>query len=118
MKWNKILETMNDNILDITKNAILDIIVPLQNEGVQSLGINQIIAILKDNPDLSGTNIDQNLIKSAIDGMDGLSVSTDASGDLNLNIQTIDDVSPTPEVDNSDQKKVDDAALRAAKKDW
>lgn len=118
MKWNNLLEAINDNIVQNTKNAILDMIVPLQNEGVQSLGINQVISILKDNPDLDGYNIDANLIQQAIDGVYGLSISTDASGDLNLNIGTIEDVSPYMDIDDSDEKKVNDAAVRAAKADW
>lgn len=118
MKWNTILETMNNDIVQTAKNAILDMIVPLQNEGVQSLGINQIISMLKGNPDLNGVNVDSNLIQQAIDGVDGLSISTDASGDLNLNIGSINDVSPQSTIDDSDEKKVNDAAVRSAKADW
>lgn len=118
MKWNNIVEAMNTNIVDIAKNSILDMIVPLQNEGVQSLGVNQVIASLRNNPDMDGINIDNNLIQNAIDGVDGLSLSTDASGDLNLNIGTTSDVSPQTEISTSSEKRVNDAAVRAAKKDF
>lgn len=118
MKWESIIETMENNVLETAKNAIMDIVVPLQNEGVQNLGINQLISLLQDNQDLSGVAVDVNLIQNAIDGLDGLSVSTDASGDLNLNIDTVDDVSPQKPTDASDAKKVNDAAVRSAKKDW
>ena len=119
MKWERLIMEMENNVISIAQNAILDMITPLRSEGVSSIGINQVVSTLKMNPDLSSVNVDSNLIQTAIDGMDGLSVSTDAGGDLNLNIGSISDVSPDSlkEPDSSSMNKVDAAASRAAKKD-
>ncbi|AXH72777.1 MAG: hypothetical protein [Caudoviricetes sp.] len=107
-----------NNPLELAKNSILDMITPLRSRGVTEIPVQKAIDFLNNNPDIQGIDIDSNFIQNAIDGIDGISIMTNANGDSVLKLESLNNVSPQgSEPNEKSADKVNAAAVRAAKSD-
>lgn len=110
-----LLEDDGINPVDLAKNDILDMLTPLNSQGVNSITVSQVIDELKTDPDLQNLNIDRNFVEQAISGLNDVEMQTNSAGVLCLMLSTNDDgTTATPTQQAQNQSKVDDAATRTA----
>lgn len=108
----------DNNPLDMARNSILDMITPLRSRGVTEIDIQDVVDFLNSNPDIQGIDIDSNFIENAIEGIDGVSIMTNANGDSVLKLESMNNVSPQGSPPNEKSAdRVNAAAVRAAKND-
>lgn len=112
MRYIELLNEDENNPIDIAKSDILDLVVSLKAQNINSITVNQVIQNLQGDSRLSSVDIDQNFIDQAIEDIDGVEMMTNSAGVLCLNIS--DTSSPKPRSDNA--SKVDAMATNAAKK--
>lgn len=109
MRYYELIKEDDVNPLDSAKQDIMDFIIPLKTQGINSATVNQVIDYLKSDPDLSGINIDNNFLQQVIDGINGVSLQTNSAGILCLIID-MDNQSEVPKEKKSSESKVDDMA--------
>lgn len=117
MRWNEIVME-EAGVMAQAKDFILDIIVPLKSQGVDSITVQQVIDQLAANPDFEGTRIDAEFVSKAISGTNDLKI--DINPETSKQTIFIDNPSPGRTVDNQqaqkDAKRIRGAALRALNK--
>lgn len=112
MRYIELIKEDDSNPIDIAKSDILDLVVSLKAQKINSITMNQVIQNLQGDSRLSSIDIDQNFIDQAIGNIDGVEMMTNSAGVMCLNIS--DTSSPKPRNDNA--SKVDAMATNAAKK--
>ena len=117
MRWHEIISEEQD-FEDQVKNAILDMVTPLRGQGVTSLSMNQLLDQIKSDPDVIGMDLTPDFISSLVNKIPGFSVHTDSNGQLIVDMEKANDGDDTLQSkQDSNDKKVDDAAMRQAIKD-
>jgi hypothetical protein len=114
MRWHEIIEA--SDVLEQTRDLILDMLAPLQSQHVKSVLVKQVIQNISGDPDLSGINVTPDMIKDALEDVDGFSVETNAHGQLVIQM-TDTQAADAPLTPNKDKSKVDKAALRTVNRD-
>lgn len=114
MRWSEVINEVL-NPVQMAKGAILDIVASLKAQGVTSITVEQVIQLIRDNPEFDGMAIEGDLINTAINGVDGLKVEPDPeTGKLSI---MIDNPTAGRQVDQKqaekDDKAIKSAALRA-----
>ncbi len=100
-------------------NSILNIVTPLQSQGITSITFDQIKSQLQNDPDFVGIDITDDLISQAIQDINGMNAEPDTANNGKMTI-TFDSGSQSPgQLAQTDQgeKTVDQAATRQATKD-
>ena len=117
MRWSEIvIEELS--MVDLARSSIMDIIAPLKAQKVEQITVDQILDQLRANPDFESTDLEADLVMSALKGVEDLKIETDPnSGKMTVFIGGI----PSSRQVDSDQAEKDEqnirkAALRAIKK--
>ena len=110
MRWNEIINEVL-NPVQIAKGAIMDIVAGLKAQGVQSITVDQVIELIRNNPDFEGTTIEGDLINAAVKDVDGVSVQPDP--ETNKLSVMIDNPTAGRQVDQKQAEK-DDKAIKSA----
>ena|ERR1700691_4656170 len=113
MRWCEIKEGLD--VLNNTRDSILDMLTPLQSQGVNKITMKQVIDQISTNPDISGLDITSDLIKDSLSGIKGFNIHTDSNGN-----EIIDLSNGNQEDSKKSNKKdqaVDKAAMRHIKKE-
>jgi hypothetical protein len=110
MRWNEIVvEDMG--VLDVAKNAILDVVASLKAQGAETITVQQVVDLLSANPDLEGTAASPELVNQALKGVQGINVTPDPeTGQMSV---FIDNPTAGRQVDQKQAEK-DDKAVRSA----
>lgn len=117
MRWNEIVSEEQD-FEDQVKNAILDMITPLRGQGISSLSLQQLMDQIKSDPDVMGMDLTPDFVTSLINKIPGFSVHTDSNGQMIIDMEKADNGDQdTNAKKDSDDTKVDNAAMRQATKD-
>jgi hypothetical protein len=107
-----------DDTLSQMKDAILDIITPLESQDITSITFKQIIDQLQTDPTFQGIQISDDLISQSVEDLSGVSVAPDPANNNEMTL-TFDSGSQSAESvaqTDSAQNKVDSAATRQATK--
>lgn len=112
MRYIDFLKEDDSNPVDIAKSDILDLVVSLKAQKINSMTLNQVIQNLQGDSRLSSIDIDQNFIDQAVANIEGIELMTNSAGIMCLNIS--DSTSPRPKSDNA--SKVDSMATSASLK--
>ena len=120
MRWYEIIRESQDEVSDIARDTILDILTPLQSMGVSSITLLQVKDQLKRIPELQGIDLTDDFIQDLADGIEGLTLEPNDQGVLSIKID--DNTSIKPDKKNEkDKKKTDDKvnqlAMNTVKKD-
>lgn len=118
MRWTEIV-TEELNPLQVAKGIIMDIISRLKAQGVNSITVQQVLDLIKRNPDLEGTAVEADIVATAVRGVDGVSVEPDPeNGQLSLMISNSAGRQVDQKQAEKDDKQVKSAAMRSiAQKD-
>ena len=111
---------MSDNVVDLTRDALLDVVTPLLSQGITSITVKQVIDQIKTNPDLQGITITDDLISQAVQGITGLSIAPDMANGGKLAITLNPSAPSTQAAQQQTDKaadKIDQAATRQSTKD-
>jgi hypothetical protein len=118
MRWYEIIQE-SDNIIDQAHDAVMDILTPLQSQGISSITMDQVIDQLQIDPSLQGTNISSDLVQQALSGASDITVAPDTAnaGKLTIMINTSPTTTAAQAQTDKGAQKVDQAALRQSTKD-
>lgn len=119
MRWNEIINEVLTPV-QIAKGAIMDIVARLKAQGLTSITVQQVIDLIKNNPEFEGTAVEPDLINAALQGVQGVKVDVDP--ETNQMSVIIDNPTAGRQVDQKqaekDDKAINSAALRSiAQKD-
>jgi hypothetical protein len=118
MRWYEIIRE-SDDIVDQTHDAVMDILTPLQSQGISTITMDQIMQQLQSDPTLAGTDISPDLVQQALSGASNISVAPDTANAGKLTI-TMNNNSPTTNAAQAKtekgEQKVNQAALRQSTK--
>jgi hypothetical protein len=109
----------DDDLISNAHKAILDMLTPLESQGVTSITFKQIQDQLHDDPQFQNIEITDDLISQAVEGISGVNATPDMSNNQQMTI-TFDDTSSSPESSAQTDKgknNIDQAAKRQATKD-
>lgn len=110
MRWNEIIAE-DISVLDMAKNAIMDIVASLKAQGAETITVQQVVDQLSGNPDLEGTAASPELVNQALKGVEGINVTPDPeTGQMSI---FIDNPAAGRQVDKKQAEK-DDKAVRSA----
>lgn len=102
-------ELLEDSPTDIGRSDLIDQIVSLKSQGINSVTLNQLIQSLQNDSRLKDINIDRSFIEDLISDMDGVDIQPNSEGVLSL---TFDQEKTSAK--SSDTSKVDDMAKNAS----
>lgn len=117
MRWRELVSEEQD-FQDQVKNAILDMIIPLRGQGITSLTLDQLMDQITADPDVIGMDLTPDFVSSIVDKIPGFSVHTNSNGEMIIDMSNADNGdTKTKSQKDSDDSKVDAAALRQATKE-
>lgn len=119
MRWYEIIKEAQDEVADIARDTILDILTPLQSMGVSSITLLQVKDQLKRIPELQGIDLTDDFIQDLADGIEGLTLEPNDQGVLSIKIDKNTKVNTDKK--EKDKKKTNDKvgqmAMNTVKKD-
>lgn len=119
MRWYEFVHE-SDDVVDQTHDALMDMLTPLQSQGITSITVEQAIDQISLDPNLQGIQITDDLIMQALQRASGVKVAPDPANGGAMTIQLNPDAPSTRAAQHQTEKgeeKVNQAALRQSTKD-
>jgi hypothetical protein len=117
MGWFDIITEADSNLI-MARSFIMDILVPLRSQNVESITMQQILDQLEDNPEINGVTVDADLVMAAIKGVPKIKIERNAeNGVMTVFLQG---VTSNRQVDadqaEQDKETISKAAMRTIQK--
>ena len=117
MRWSEIVEDVG--VVQTAKQTLMSVLSSLKAQHISKITVEQLVDILKKDPDLQGINLENDIVNQALQGAQGFNIEPDPeSGKMSV---FIDGAQAGRQVDNKQAKKDDDhvhaAAMRTLDKD-
>ena len=120
MRWYEIISESENDLTDVARNAVLDILTPLQSMGVKSITLPQVLDQLNRIPEFQGMNLTNEYIMDLMDGIDGFTIEPNDTGVLSIKVDDNDELNhggSDKDKEDKSKEKVNQAAMNTVKKD-
>ena len=120
MRWYEIISESVNDLTDLAKNSVLDILTPLQSMGVKSITLPQVLDQLNKIPELQGMNLTNEYIMDLMDGIDGFTIELNETGVLAIKVDDNDELNHggnDKDKEDKSKEKVNQAAMNTVKRD-
>lgn len=120
MRWYEIISESENDLTDVARNAVLDILTPLQSMGVKSITLPQVLDQLNRIPEFQGMNLTNEYIMDLMDGIDGFTIEPNDTGVLAIKVDDNDELNHgggDKDKEDKSKEKVNQAAMNTVKKD-
>jgi hypothetical protein len=86
MRWYEVIKESANDLTELARKSVLDILTPLMSMGISSITIKQVIDQLKTIPEFQGMNLTKEYIIDLMDNFDGFTIEPNDKGVMSIKI--------------------------------